>query len=160
MKKLTLLFTSCLFLLAACSPQAAATQLAEPQKLTVMTHDSFSVSEETIKAFEDASHAKVVLLESGDTGATLNKAILTRDAPLADVLYGTDNTFLSRALKADRQGLEESTPKLRLLPPSLRLVDKLGDAAVLLLDLHDQPILPHELHDGSADEIGCHDQER
>jgi hypothetical protein len=39
------------------------------------------------------------------------------------------------------------------------LIDKLGDAAVLLLDFHDQPILLHELHDRSADEIGCHDQE-
>ncbi|MCK7519748.1 MAG: hypothetical protein MZV64_19500 [Ignavibacteriales bacterium] len=31
----------------------------------------------------------------------LNKAILTRDAPLADVLFGVDNTFLSRALEAE-----------------------------------------------------------
>jgi thiamine transport system substrate-binding protein len=31
----------------------------------------------------------------------LNKAILTKDAPLADVLFGVDNTFLSRALQAD-----------------------------------------------------------
>jgi len=31
----------------------------------------------------------------------LNKAILTKDAPLADVLFGVDNTFLSRALETD-----------------------------------------------------------
>ena len=30
----------------------------------------------------------------------VNQAILTKDAPLADVLYGVDNTFLSRALDA------------------------------------------------------------
>ena len=107
MKRLLLLF---LLLVTACSPQAAATQQAtepaitqtatEPQTLTVMTHDSFAVSEEVVKAFEDANHAKVVFLQSGDAGAALNKAILTKDAPLADVLYGVDNTFLSRALDA------------------------------------------------------------
>ena len=31
----------------------------------------------------------------------LNKAILAKDAPLADVMFGVDNTFLSRALEAD-----------------------------------------------------------
>jgi thiamine transport system substrate-binding protein len=66
-----------------------------------MTHDSFAVSEEVLKSFEEANNARVVLLPSGDAGAMLNKAILTKDAPLADVLFGVDNTFLSRALQAD-----------------------------------------------------------
>jgi hypothetical protein len=66
-----------------------------------MTHDSFSVSEEVLKAFEEANNAKVVFLQSGDAGAVLNKAILTKEAPLADLLFGVDNTFLSRALEAD-----------------------------------------------------------
>jgi len=66
-----------------------------------MTHDSFSVSEDVVKAFETANNAKVTFLQSGDAGAVLNKAILTREAPLADLLYGVDNTFLSRALEAD-----------------------------------------------------------
>ena len=90
------------FLLAACSPGATATsQPIGPQTLTVMTHDSFAVSEEVVKSFETANNAKVSFLQSGDAGAALNKAILTKDAPLADVLYGVDNTFLSRALAAD-----------------------------------------------------------
>jgi thiamine transport system substrate-binding protein len=66
-----------------------------------MTHDSFAVSEEVVKSFEDANNAKVSFLQSGDAGAVLNKAVLTKDAPLADVLFGVDNTFLSRALEAD-----------------------------------------------------------
>jgi thiamine transport system substrate-binding protein len=100
MKRILLL---ALLLLTACSPAATATatQPSGPETLTVMTHDSFSVSEDVLKSFETANNAKVVLLQSGDAGAALNKAILTRDAPLADVLYGTDNTFLSRALQAD-----------------------------------------------------------
>src|SRR6266508_4814246 len=102
MKKLTLRLAAFFFLLAACSPTATATpQSTEPQTLTVMTHDSFAVSETVVKAFEEANNAKVSFVQIGDAGAVLNKAILTKDAPLADVLYGVDDTFLSRALEAD-----------------------------------------------------------
>jgi thiamine transport system substrate-binding protein len=44
---------------------------------------------------------KVDFVQGGDAGETLNKAILTKDAPLADILFGVDNTFFSRALEAD-----------------------------------------------------------
>jgi len=94
MKKFLTLFALLLFLLAACAPKG-------PTELTVMTHDSFATSEQVVAAFEEANDVQVTFLASGDTGAALNKAILTRDAPLADVFYGVDNTFLSRALEAD-----------------------------------------------------------
>jgi len=87
------------FLFTSCVPQA--TQASEPRTLTVMTHDSFAVSEKVVKSFEGANNAKIVFLPSGDAGSMLNKAILTKDAPLADVMFGVDNTFLSRALDAD-----------------------------------------------------------
>ena len=95
------LISSFFFLLTACASQPTSTQPAKPQTLTIMTHDSFAISEDVVKSFEDANHAKVVFLQSGDAGAMLNKAILTKDAPLADILFGVDNTFLSRALEAD-----------------------------------------------------------
>lgn len=102
MKKITLLSYVLLLVLTACSPTATSTpQATGPQTLTVMTHDSFAASKEVIHAFETTNNAKVSFLQSGDAGAVLNKAILTRDAPLADVLFGVDNTFLSRALDAD-----------------------------------------------------------
>jgi thiamine transport system substrate-binding protein len=94
MKKFLTLFALLLFLLAACAPKG-------PTKLTVMTHDSFAISEQVVAAFEEANDVQVTFLASGDTGAALNKAILTKDAPLADVFFGVDNTFLSRALEAD-----------------------------------------------------------
>ena len=77
MKKLTVLLSAFFLLLPACSPQATATQATGPQTITVMTHDSFSISEEVVKSFEEANNAKVVFLQSGDAGAVLNKAILT-----------------------------------------------------------------------------------
>jgi len=69
--------------------------------IVVMTHDSFAASETVIYDFEKAKSVTVSFVRSGDTGAALNKAILTREAPIADVFYGVDNTFLSRALEAD-----------------------------------------------------------
>src|SRR5690349_17783579 len=107
-------------LLAACSPQATATRSAEPETLTVMAHDSFSVSEGVVKSFEEANNAKLVFLKSGDAGAALNKAILTKDAPLADVLFGVDNTFLSRALEGDIFEAYES-PALSDIPDTFQL---------------------------------------
>ena len=102
MKKLTLLLTSLFLLFTACSPKATATpQSMEPQTLTVMTHDSFAASKEVIQAFETANNVKINFLKGGDAGAALNKVVLTKGAPLADVFYGVDNTFLSRALEAD-----------------------------------------------------------
>jgi thiamine transport system substrate-binding protein len=111
-----------LMLLAACSPQATATPSTEPQTLTVMTHDSFSVSEGVVKSFEEANNARLVFLKSGDAGAALNKAILTRDAPLADVLFGVDNTFLARALEGDIFEAYES-PALSEIPDQFKLDD-------------------------------------
>jgi thiamine transport system substrate-binding protein len=85
-----------------------------------MTHDSFSVSEEVVAAFETANNAKVTFLQSGDAGSMLNKAILSKNAPLADVLFGVDNTFLSRALEAD---LFEpyASPALANIPTAFQL---------------------------------------
>ena len=80
-------------ILTACTPTAAT-----KKTLTVMTHDSFSVSEDVVKAFEEENDVTLVFLKSGDTGAALNRAILTKKSPQADVFYGVDNTFLSRAL--------------------------------------------------------------
>ena len=73
----------------------------EPQTLTVMTHDSFAVSAEVITAFEQENNATVRFITSGDAGTALNRAILSRDNPIADVFYGVDNNFLSRALEED-----------------------------------------------------------
>ncbi len=97
MKPLTLL-TALMLLCTACAP---AISLPERTVLRVMVYDSFSISEEVIAQFEAAHDVTVQFLQAGDTGAMLNQAILTRDNPQADVLYGVDNTFLSRALDAD-----------------------------------------------------------
>jgi len=77
------------------------TAAAEPAVLNVMTHDSFAVTEDLIRVFEQEYNVKVNIIQSGDTGAALNRAILSKGAPMADVFYGVDNTFLSRALEEE-----------------------------------------------------------
>jgi thiamine transport system substrate-binding protein len=72
-----------------------------PVQLNIMTHDNFAVSDAVIKEFEKANDVKVNFILSGDAGSALNQAILTKASPIADVFYGVDNTFLSRALAAN-----------------------------------------------------------
>lgn len=80
------------------APPATAPTAGE---LVVMAHDSFTLSKALIADFEKQHNLKVTVLPSGDAGSALNKAILSKDAPLADVFFGVDNTFLSRALEAN-----------------------------------------------------------
>ena len=91
--------------------------------LTVMTHDSFAVSDDVIAQFEQENNVKVNFLLSGDAGSTLNRAVLSKDAPVADVLYGVDNTFLSRALSEDIFETYAS-PLLDQIPDALKLDDQ------------------------------------
>jgi thiamine transport system substrate-binding protein len=66
-----------------------------------MTYSSFDISEETIAKFEEEHNVTLQFLDAGDTGQMVSQAILSKDNPQADVLYGVDNTFLSRALEGD-----------------------------------------------------------
>ncbi|MCA1736540.1 MAG: thiamine ABC transporter substrate-binding protein [Actinobacteria bacterium] len=86
---------------------ACTDQPAEPVTLTLMAHESFAeaVDETTFAAFTEATGISVEVLASGDAGAMVNQAILTKDNPLADVLFGIDDTFLQRGLD---EGLFES----------------------------------------------------
>lgn len=101
----------------------------EPKTLTLLSHDSFNVTEDVLQAFEDETGITVSILRVGDAGQMVNQAVLSKNAPLADVLYGVDNTFLSRALKADLF--------VPYISPALKDVD---DAFVLDADHNVTPI--------------------
>ncbi len=92
----------------------------DPVSLVLASHDSFQISSEVLAEFEQMHNTRVEYLALGDAGAALNKVILSRDAPLADVMFGVDNTFLSRALEADIFLAYES-PLLAQIPESLQL---------------------------------------
>ncbi|RLC80518.1 MAG: thiamine ABC transporter substrate-binding protein [Chloroflexi bacterium] len=118
MKHLILFALIELLALAGCKPSPVTPD--EPPTVRVMTHDSFDIGEETIAAFEEQYDAKVEILQSGDAGVMLNQAILSADNPLADVLYGVDNTILSRALEAGIL-VPYASPLLDEIPDSLEL---------------------------------------
>lgn len=103
--------------LAGCGP---APTPAGPQTVILMSHDSFNVSEEVVAAFESANNAKIEFLKSGDAGAALNQAILAKENPLADVFFGVDNTFFSRAIEAGIF-VAYNSPLLANIPDSLEL---------------------------------------
>ncbi|WP_062383534.1 thiamine ABC transporter substrate-binding protein [Demequina iriomotensis] len=97
--------------LAACStaaePAASATDDARATPASsdtaggtvrLVTHDSFAVPDDALAAFEAASGIDVELVQPGDAGTLVNQLVLTKDAPLGDVVYGIDNTFASRAI--------------------------------------------------------------
>jgi len=129
MKQFIFLIGLLSLLLSACAPQG-------PQTLTVLTHDSFSVSEDLIRQFESENNVKISFVKGGDAGSVLNKAILTKDAPLADILYGVDNTFLTRALDSgiftayQSPALKDIASEYRLDPLNRALPVDYGDVCI------------------------------
>ncbi|MGM0654288.1 MAG: thiamine ABC transporter substrate-binding protein [Thermodesulfobacteriota bacterium] len=71
------------------------------RELTIMTHDSFSMSESVLEDFKKSVGADITILRSGDAGQALNKAILSKNNPMADLFFGVDNTFIGRAIDND-----------------------------------------------------------
>ena len=89
-------------LAAACGDDAAD----EPTTLTLVAYDSFPAADpenpihRALAEFTEESGYEVELLTAGDTGTMLAKAELTAGNPEGDVLWGIDNTYLSRAVDA------------------------------------------------------------
>ena len=104
-------------LLTACG---GGEETAEGRTVRLMTHDSFDISAEVLAAFQAETGITVEVFKAGDGGEALNKAILSKDAPLADVFYGVDNTFLQRALDNDIF-LPYDAPALADVPDALQL---------------------------------------
>jgi thiamine transport system substrate-binding protein len=107
----TSILLAALVVLAACSgspggttdstvPAGDATTVpadATPGEVTLLAYDSFTPAEGIFDAFEKQTGAKVKVVTGGDSGSLISKAILTAGNPEGDVLWGVDNTTLSRA---------------------------------------------------------------
>jgi len=72
--------------------------LTDSKELTVVTHDSAVFPEELLAEFKAQTGITVKQVKAGDTGSMVNKLILTKDAPIGDMFYGIDSTFLQLAL--------------------------------------------------------------
>ena len=100
-----LLAVACL--LAACSggsnaspTSSSASSPGQPTKLRLLTHDSFALSDDTLAAFTNQTGIEVEVVKGQDTGSLVSQIILTRGNPVADVVFGVDNTFLGTAAAA------------------------------------------------------------
>ena len=95
---------------------------APPKTVVLMTHDSFAASPAVLAQFTRETGFKVKVLKSGDAGKALSQALLVKDHPVADALFGVDNTFLTRALDNNlfavysAKGLDAVPERFRLDP--------------------------------------------
>jgi thiamine transport system substrate-binding protein len=118
-RRVGVLLATGLLALPACSSTPRAGDDSTPT-VTLVTHDSFSISKDSLAQFTKATGYQVKILRGGDAGVTVNRAILTAKNPQGDVLFGLDNTLLSRALDAgiftayEPDDLDEVPEALRL----------------------------------------------
>jgi len=92
---MSLILSSCVLALVVvgCGGKTAA-----PTEVVLVTHDSFAIPKQVKAAFERESGLKLRILQGGDAGEAVNRALLTKGNPQGDVLFGIDNNLLSRAL--------------------------------------------------------------
>ena len=93
---LTIAISSSL-LLAACS---SSQQQSGPSTVTLLTHDSFEVSETLIDQLKTETGITLKITTAGDAGAMVAGAILAAGSPSADAMFGIDNTLLTKAVDA------------------------------------------------------------
>ncbi len=84
---------------AACAGTAFAQD--KVPELRLLTHSSFALPKPLLAQFEKEAGVKLRISKAGDAGEMLNKLILTRKAPVADVVFGIDNALAAKALAAD-----------------------------------------------------------
>ncbi|MPZ51148.1 MAG: thiamine ABC transporter substrate-binding protein [Acidimicrobiia bacterium] len=89
--------------------------------LTLIAHDSFAdAAGEVFAPFTEETGISVEILAGGDAGSLTNQLVLTADNPIADVMFGIDDTFLTRALDEEIL-LPYESPLLSDVPDELEL---------------------------------------
>jgi len=97
--KFRLLFAIACLTTAACATEEA--RETTPTSLRLLAHDSFTPTEGIFDSFTQETGIQVEIVRGGDAGTLVTKAVLATGNPEADVLWGVDNTLLSRALDAE-----------------------------------------------------------
>jgi thiamine transport system substrate-binding protein len=89
-----------LFALGACSVGGTTGGGPSDKQVVVATHDSWAMSKNVLAQFTRQTGYTVQIEKNGDAGELTNKLVLTKGDPIADLTYGIDNTFGSRAVDA------------------------------------------------------------
>jgi len=86
--------------LAACTSATSVKTEQRPTTVTLLAYDAFTPEEGVFDEFTNVTGITVKVVTGGDSGVLVSKAILTAGNPEGDVLWGVDNTMLSRAEQA------------------------------------------------------------
>ncbi len=121
----------------ACSgDEASETSGERPQTLTLVAYSAFA-RPAALDAFTERTGITVEVLDAGDTGTMVSKAVLTAGNPEGDVLWGVDDPSVARVLDAEvfddhavpAETLDALDPALTGYAPTLTPVD-VGDVCV------------------------------
>lgn len=82
-------------LVAACGGSGS-----DAKEVVLMTHDSFSLPQSLLTSFTKQTGWTIKTVAAGDAGKLATTVSLTPGKPKADVVYGIDNAFASRPVKA------------------------------------------------------------
>ena len=119
----TILMCIALLLTAvACGSDDVTTATEENREVTItlVTHDSFAITEGVFETFREQTGITVEVLTSGDVGSLVTQTILSEENPVGDVIFGVDNTFMQRLL--DRSVLDAyETPELSNIADEFKL---------------------------------------
>ena len=74
---------------------------AVASELRVLVHSSFALPKPLLAQFEVDAGVRLAIIKAGDAGEMLNKLILTRAEPIADVVFGLDNALIGKAAAAN-----------------------------------------------------------
>jgi thiamine transport system substrate-binding protein len=103
--------------LSACG--GGETAAPETSTVRLLAHDSFVISEDLIAELKADTGITLEILSGSDSGTMVAGAVLAAGSPTADVMFGVDNTLLSRAL--DASVFEAYTsPEIGSVIPALR----------------------------------------
>lgn len=84
---------------AVCLLGVSATTWAQTE-IRLAVHQSFALPKGVFADFEKQHDAKVAVIKMGGSNEMLNKLILSRAKPVADVVYGLDNANVAKAAAA------------------------------------------------------------
>ena len=110
-----------MLIITACGADNAAQEEADEVTLTLVTHDSFAISDGVFESFRAETGITVEVLTSGDVGSLVAQTILSAENPVGDVVYGVDNTFMQRLLDSSAIDPYEA-PALADVPDQFELI--------------------------------------
>ena len=110
-------------LLAAATAALLMPAVQAQTEVRLAVHKSFSLPKDAFADFERANDAKVSVIKAGSGNELVNKLVLSRAQPIADAVYGLDNTTV---LKAKESGILAAAQ-----PPSAAVTAALPHAAAV-----------------------------